>query len=163
MTLEWIGRGTRRTELEQPLLVNEGQDDGRPSGWRVVAAESGAADPWRFRFRTQGDERSTHEVSFGGDLDADVHLFAIVLTDGSGGATASVFVDGRRRVQKSFRGTRVTWRAGGAADAPPFEVFEDPAAPSSPVYAYLRELRLSQGARTEAALRDDARRLGYSR
>ncbi|MFN8179884.1 MAG: hypothetical protein U0167_18275 [bacterium] len=161
-TLEWIGRTTARTELEQPLIVNEGRDEsGRATGWRLVAAETGARDPWRFRFASRGDEREAHEVAFGADLDADVHLFALVLEDRPAGARVTVYADGRKCAGETFPGARTAWRADDAPDAPPLAVFEDPSGTPTPVFAYLRELRLTRGSRSEAAIRSDARRLGY--
>ena len=162
MTLEWIGRLTAHTELEQPLIVNESRDgDGRATGWRVVAAEAGARDPWRFRFASRGDERDTHEVAFGADLDADVHLFAVILEDRPAGLRVAVYADGRKLAEATFPKANACWRGDAEGDGPPFAIFEDPSAAPVPVFAYLRELRLSQGPRSEAKIQADARRLGY--
>lgn len=164
MTIEWIGRVTARTELEQPLIVNEARGaDGKRSGWRVAAAEAGAADAFRFRFGVHGGESDLCEVSFGRDLDVDdVHLYAVVLEDDRGSVRVKVAVDGRIHVDRKFPDRSVAWRID-APEAPPLAVFDDPSGDPSPVYAYFREIRLSAAARSDAKIRDDARRLGYSR
>jgi hypothetical protein len=161
MTLEWIGRVTQRTELEQPLLVHEAREAGGLTGWRVVASERGAADPFRFRFAVRGGSRESIEVPFGRGLDLDdVHLFAVVLEDEGDGARVRIAVDGRVDVDRAISPARPAWR-GDVPDAPPLAVFHDPREGSPGVYAYLRELRLSARARSAGEIRDDARRLGY--
>lgn len=161
MTLEWIGRLNARTELGQPLIVNEGYDaTGGRTGWRLVAAEESAADPLRFRFAVHGDERKMREVQFGSD--DDVHLYAVVLQDERSGVRVRVTVDGRGCVDQVFPGVSAAWRSD-AAENPPITVFRDSLGESLPVFAYFREIRLTAGARAESKIRDDARRLGYLR
>jgi len=156
LTIEWVGAVTRRTDEEQPLLVHETRDpDGRRRGWRIVAAEASAPEPYRFRFYEDDEEGRAVTVPIGRVPPDDVHLLAVVL-EGGRRARVRVHVDGEVVLDEI------------AAEAPPARLaapaplvlFADPFRPEAEAFFRLRELRLTASAREAGAIRSDAERIG---
>jgi len=155
-TVEWIGAVERRTDGPQPLFVNE--DPASPAGWRVEIAEEGAPEEYRFACLVR-DDSSPVVVPIPGAVAGEVQLISVAVEVRGDGARIRVFVDGVLTGERSVKGT-LRLRPSGGQD--PVAVFADASGRDFACYYRLRELRLSEGARTEPEIRDDARRLGFA-
>jgi hypothetical protein len=165
LTLEWIGTITRRTDREQPLLVNETlAPDGSRTGWRVVVAETGAPESYRFRFYEASEEGRAHSVPIDGVVPGEVHLLAVTLEGTHRGSRVRVFRDGAEQGEANVAGARVAWRTRPQRGTEPgLALFADPFEPEREAFYHLRELRITEGIRPDDEIRADAERLGYTR
>ncbi len=140
-TFEWIGSIGRRTGDEQPLFVDEIEEgDGRRHGWRIVVAETGAEEAYRFRwYDSEGNSRS---LPFGESVrNGEVEYMSLTVgvnsEDGAGGLFA------RARIGAGPAAIR---RAEPRSDSTSgsIVVFADPFREESATYYHLREIRISE-------------------
>ena len=154
-TIDWIGAIERRTGREQPLFVRETEDGaGRRKGWRIVVAEAGA--PEAYRFRSYAPDGTARDWPFGETVaTGEVELLSLVVSSSAAdGTTVEARVGGGGTW--TDRGTDPILDPGSGAEG--LAVFGDPLHDTPAVYYRLRELRVTGGARPgEAALADATR------
>lgn len=159
-TIEVVGVLHSRGEEAQPLLVCERlSSDGAVFGWRLEATPETDAEEFRFRFSSGSAAR---EIAFGRGLAGDAQIIAVTFSTTKKGGTLRAFAGGEAAGQVEWNGAGVTpeKRAPNSQEEEIF-LFRDPFTieSSPPVDFAMRELRVTQGVRSDDAIRDDAARL----